>query len=112
MQIVSIGDNLHEMLNPFFSGKNKKNISKCRLLKILPRVLRGNLPIIDYICTSDLLYTVIILNIRTGTAGVKTSLYRIVCVVSDCVCAQAYLNHGCSHAVLLVWLSLEEGGCV
>ena len=23
-----------------FSGKNKKNISKCRLLKILPRVLR------------------------------------------------------------------------
>ena len=22
-----------------FSGKNKKNISKCRLLKILPRVL-------------------------------------------------------------------------
>ena len=23
-----------------FSGKNKKNISKCRLLKFLPRVLR------------------------------------------------------------------------
>ena len=23
-----------------FSGKNKKNISNCRLLKILPRVLR------------------------------------------------------------------------
>ena len=26
-----------------FSGKNKKNISKCRLLKILPRVLSVNL---------------------------------------------------------------------
>ena len=25
-----------------FSGKNKKNISKCHLLKILPRVLRVN----------------------------------------------------------------------
>ena len=25
-----------------FSGKNKKNISKCRLLKILPRVLIVN----------------------------------------------------------------------
>ena len=25
-----------------FSGKNKKNISKCRLLKILPRVLNIN----------------------------------------------------------------------
>ena len=25
-----------------FSGKNKKNISKCRLLKILPRVLSLN----------------------------------------------------------------------
>ena len=39
MQIVSFGDNLH-------SGKNKKNISKCRLLKILPRVLsvKSNTP--------------------------------------------------------------------
>ena len=26
-----------------FSGKNKKNISKCRLLKILPRVLSAKL---------------------------------------------------------------------
>ena len=25
-----------------FSGKNKKNISKCRLLKILPRMLSDN----------------------------------------------------------------------
>ena len=25
-----------------FTGKNKKNISKCRLLKILPRVLSVN----------------------------------------------------------------------
>ena len=28
-----------------FSGKNKKNISKCRLLKILPRVLSVKLPV-------------------------------------------------------------------
>ena len=28
-----------------FSEKNKKNISKCRLLKILPRVLSVNTPI-------------------------------------------------------------------
>ena len=26
MQIVNIGDNLHEMPKPDFSGKNKKNI--------------------------------------------------------------------------------------
>ena len=38
MQIVSIGDSLHEMSNPV-SGKSKKNISKCHLLKILPRML-------------------------------------------------------------------------
>ena len=37
MQIVSNGDNLHEMSNPV-SGKNKKHILVCRLLKILPRV--------------------------------------------------------------------------
>ena len=36
MQIVSNGDNL-------FSGKNKKNISICRLLKILPRVSQPRL---------------------------------------------------------------------
>ena len=55
MQIVSIGDNLHEISKPvfwekkketicmkyqiLFSGKNKKNISKWCLLKNLPRVL-------------------------------------------------------------------------
>ena len=43
MQIVSIGDNLHEMSNPVSRGKKrKKNISVCRLLKILPRVLSVN----------------------------------------------------------------------
>ena len=31
-----------------FSGKNKKNISKCRLLKILPRVLSVKML---FICT-------------------------------------------------------------
>ena len=36
MQIVSITGTLHEMSNPVFSGKNKKDISICHLLKILP----------------------------------------------------------------------------
>ena len=39
MQIVSNGDNLHEMSEPVFWGYKKK-VSKCRLLKILARVLR------------------------------------------------------------------------
>ena len=34
MQIVSMGDNLHEMSKPAFW----KNISNCRLLKLLLRV--------------------------------------------------------------------------
>ena len=38
MHIVSLGDNLHEMHN-FFSGKDTKNVSKCRLLKFLPNML-------------------------------------------------------------------------
>ena len=33
------GDNLHEMSDPVFWEKKKKNISICRLMKILPRVL-------------------------------------------------------------------------
>ena len=36
------GDNLHEM-QILFSWKNEKNISKCSLLKILPRMLSVNL---------------------------------------------------------------------
>ena len=45
MQIVSLGDNLSPWetvcmkCQILFSGKNKKNILKCRLLQILPRVL-------------------------------------------------------------------------
>ena len=40
MQIVSNGDNLHEMSKPVFWEKNqKKNISVCHLLKILPSML-------------------------------------------------------------------------
>ena len=36
-----------------FSGKNKKNISKCRLLKILPRVLsvKPHLNFMCYLCS-------------------------------------------------------------
>ena len=37
MQIVSIGDSLHEMSNPVF-WEIRKNISKCRLQKNLSRV--------------------------------------------------------------------------
>ena len=35
MQIVSLGDNLHEV-SSFVSWKNKKNNLKCRLLKYVP----------------------------------------------------------------------------
>ena len=38
MQIVSLGDNLHDMLNPVFYRK-QKNISKCHPLKLLPSKL-------------------------------------------------------------------------
>ena len=38
MQIVSNGDNLHKCQIPF----SDKNISKCHLLKFLPRVLSVN----------------------------------------------------------------------
>ena len=48
MQIVSHGDNLHKMPKPIFSKKkkpktknNKINISKCRLLKLLPSMIDG-----------------------------------------------------------------------
>ena len=40
MQIVSYGDNLHEMSKPVFWENEEKISSNCRLLKILPRVLR------------------------------------------------------------------------
>ena len=33
------GDNLHAMSNPISGKKNKKNISVCRLLNILPSIL-------------------------------------------------------------------------
>ena len=42
MQTVSRGDNLHDMSNPGFWENNKKNISICHQLKILPRVLSIN----------------------------------------------------------------------
>ena len=38
MQIVSYGDNLHELSNPIF-WENKEDISKCRPLKFLPSML-------------------------------------------------------------------------
>ena len=52
MQIVSNGDNLHEMSKLFFV-KNTKSISVCGLLKILPRVLSVKLPsiLLEYTMT-------------------------------------------------------------
>ena len=44
MQYQSFGDNLHEMSN-LSSGKNKKNISNCHLLKFSPRMLSIKVPI-------------------------------------------------------------------
>ena len=38
MQTLSTGVNLHGMSKPVFGKKNKKSISICHLLKILPRV--------------------------------------------------------------------------
>ena len=42
MQIVSLGDTLHETSKPIFWEKEEKNISKYRLQKILPRKLSIN----------------------------------------------------------------------
>ena len=39
MQIVSTGDNLHEMSNPVFREKYKTNISICLLRKTYPEGL-------------------------------------------------------------------------
>ena len=44
MQIVSNGDNLHEMSKPFFWKKRRKYISNCCLLKFLQSMLRVNSP--------------------------------------------------------------------
>ena len=42
---ISIGDNLHAMSNSvFWENLIRKHISKCRLLKILTRVLSVKLP--------------------------------------------------------------------
>ena len=38
MQIVSVGDILHELSKPVFSGIKRENITQYRLLKILPIV--------------------------------------------------------------------------
>ena len=43
-----------------FSGKNKTNISKCRLLKILPRVLSVNLFSMARVITIFTLFTLYI----------------------------------------------------
>ena len=41
-----------------FSGKNKKNISKCRLLKILPRVLSVKGEFRDFFLLYHIIYFV------------------------------------------------------
>ena len=60
MQIFSNGDNLHEMSNPV-SGERKKTILKCRLLKILPRVL-STLKLTVFTLNNGILFTLFVLN--------------------------------------------------
>ena len=40
MQIVSTGDNLHEMSNAVFWGKNKKNITNLSFAELGQRVVK------------------------------------------------------------------------
>ena len=42
-----------------FSGKNKKNISKCRLLKFLPRVLRVKVHVVMFGRASSEVYLLV-----------------------------------------------------
>ena len=42
MQIVSTGDNLHEISKPIFSKKNKKNIVKLSSAELAQRVVKVN----------------------------------------------------------------------
>ena len=44
MQIVSIGDNLHEMSNPVFLGKNTKNIGDWLSAELAQRVVNVKMP--------------------------------------------------------------------
>ena len=44
MQIVSTEEDKHEMSKPLF----RENISKCHLLKCLPRVLRVNISVVTH----------------------------------------------------------------
>ena len=39
MQIVSLGDNLHEISKPFFEGKYLKNMSEYHMLYFYPAFL-------------------------------------------------------------------------
>ena len=47
MQIVSNGDNLHEMSIPVFLEKKKKNIINLSSAELAPRVVKVNLHIIS-----------------------------------------------------------------
>ena len=61
MQIVYIGDSLHEC-QILFSGKNKKIISKWHLLKILPKMLSIYSQItVSHITKSSTVFTLSIL---------------------------------------------------
>ena len=52
MQIVSLGDNLHKMPKLF----SEKNISNCRLLKVLPSMLSVKIELVKmyfgHVCTA------------------------------------------------------------
>ena len=69
-----------------FSGKNKKNISKCRLLKILPRVLSVNIMLLiafDKNLIHDILYVTYhnyISNLISNVFNYYYSTFRIIVV--------------------------------
>ena len=72
MQIVYLGDNLHEMSKPIFWEKNLKSISNYHLLKILPRMLS-----INYVDHNLTLYSVEPQNYIKNVFGPHRDLYLI-----------------------------------
>ena len=81
MQIVFTEDNLHEILKPvFWRKKNKKKISKYRLLKILPRVLNVNFQsyvIPDAPSWADITWAAPSENMLSGHARTPTAQTRL-----------------------------------
>ena len=76
MQIVSTGDNFHEMLN-LFSVKNQKNISKCRLPKILPRVLSTKIMVHILLQGNNLISEALFINMKEKNLVFKSNYWLL-----------------------------------